>query len=370
MFALAFKDLLSRPGRFALTATGVGLSVASFMLIFASLRAYMHQFKVLSTLLGTSLLVQQAGAPSPYSSFLHPHVTTQLRGLAHVRGVHPAALTRVRALGSTPLIVAGFETQGFLASRVPLVAGRVPQPGSQELMVGEVLARRLKLRLGEALTLRGLTFTVVGVYRTELPMLDAGGLADLASAQALGNLKDSISFFLLDVEKGKEAAVMAAVRDHLKGLEIMATEEYVGTIAVARITSAFISILGFVVVLMAALGVANTMQSSLNERKSELAMLRALGWRPWMVGKLILAEVVLLALTAGIEGYLIAVVILKLVATFGQEAIRTSGVLPGNIPIATALLGITLGLGACFLAASFSLWRALRVPPWEGLRSL
>lgn len=370
MFELALKDLLSRPGRLAFTSAGVGLSVATFMAVFASLNAYTRQFEVLSKLLGTSLLVQQAGASSPFSSFLDPQVTTQLQHLDHVEGVHPAVMTRVRAFGSMPVIVAGFETQGLLASRVPLVAGRTPQPGRHELLVGEALAQRLQLQLGEVLMFRGLDFTVVGIYRTELGMLNAGGLTDLPSAQELGNYKDALSFVLLDVEPGQEASVISAVRQNLKGLEAMATQEYMGTLGVSRITTAFTSILGFVVVLLASLGVANTMQSSLNERKPELAMLRALGWSPWRVAQLVMTEVVLLAFVGSLVGSLGAVVTLKLVATFGQEALRTSGVLAKSVPIDTVGIGVALGFVACFLGALPPLWRALRIPPWEGLHSL
>lgn len=370
MFAVALKDLLRRPARLAFTCGGVGLSVATFMAVFASLRAYTGQFQVLSTLLGTSLLVQQAGAPSPFSSFLDPQVTAQLKGLAHVQGVHPAVLTRVRAFGSMPVIVAGFETQGFLAGRVPLMAGRLPQPGSHELMVGEAMAERLKLRLGEVLTLRGLEFTVVAVYRTAVGMLNAGGLTDLLSAQELGNYRDALSFVLLDVEPGNEASVMSEVHQTLKGLEAMDSREYMGTLGVSRITSAFVSILGFVVVLMAALGVANTMQSSLNERKSELAMLRALGWSPWKVAQLVMAEVVFLAFVGVLVGFLGAVGALTLVATFGQEALRTTGVLAKTVPLGTVAIGGVLGFAACFFGALPPLWRTLRIPPWEGLHSL
>lgn len=370
MFALALKDLLRRPGRLAFTSGGVGLSVATFMAVFASLHAYTNQFNVLSRLLGTSLLVQQAGAPSPFSSFLEPQVTRQLTQLAYVNGVHPAVMTRVRAFGSMPVIVAGFETQGFLAQRVPLVLGRTPQSGRHELLVGEALAQRLQLRLGESLSLRGLDFTVVGVYRTGAGMLNAGGLTDLSSAQELGNYKGALSFVLLDVAPGMETLVIAAVRQNLKGLEAMDTQEYMGTLGVSRITSAFTSILGFLVVLMASLGVANSMQSSLNERKAELAMLRALGWSPWNVAQLVLAEAVLLALAGAFLGALGAVGTLKLVDTFGQEALRTSGVLAKTIPIPTMVIGVVLGFAACFLGALPPLWRTLRTPPWEGLHSL
>ncbi|HPC82499.1 MAG TPA: ABC transporter permease [Thermoanaerobaculaceae bacterium] len=369
MLQLAAKDLASRPGRSLLTAVGIGVGVATYLMVFASMRTYLSQFRVLSSLLGTSLLVQQEGAPSPFSSFLAPVVVARLAAVPRVLAAHPAALARVRALGASSLVVAGFEPDGALARRIPLVAGRLPRPGAGELLVGTAAAERLQVRPGHVLSLRGLQFSVVGVFRTDLGMLDAGGLTDMAGAQTLGNLREAISFVLLEVEPGRESEVKAAVAERLPGVETLDAGGYVGTIGVSRITNAFISLLGVVVVLIVTLGVANALQAAVYERREELALLRAIGWSPGLVARLILHEVALLAAGGCTIGLALAFATLQVLRLVGPQTLRTSGILPGYVPPPIALAGVLVGFAACFLGALGPLVRALRVRPWEGLRS-
>lgn len=369
MIALALKDLMSRPGRSALTAVGVAMGLAAYMMVFAAGSLYLSQARVLSSLLGTSLLVQQGGAPSPFSSFLDPTLSARLVALPHVLAAHPATVARVRALGAASLIVVGFESEGALAGRVPLASGRFPRPGAQEIILGQAAAARLRMSAGHVLTLRGMAFTVVGVYRTELGMLDAGGLTDVTGAQALGNVRNAVSLFLLEVERGRERDVVRAIGEHIVEVEALDVGEYLGTIGVLRIADAFVSLLGVVVVLFVTLVVANTLGASVYERRQELAVLRALGWSGGLVARLILTEVSLLATAGCLMGWMGAHGTLWLLRLVGPETLRTSGILPGYIPPSTVLAGVGVGFAACLIGAAVPLVRAVRIRPWEGLRS-
>jgi putative ABC transport system permease protein len=123
--------------------------------------------------------------------------------------------------------------------------------------------------------------------------------------------------------------------------------------------------IGLVVVFTISLIAANSMAMTARERFTEVAVMKALGFRPGLVLGLILAESVLIALIGGVLG--------TLGATFGTTAlvaVMEDMIFLQNLSVSSAVIG--LSLGASVLIGLFSggipAWNAARVRIIDGLR--
>lgn len=128
---------------------------------------------------------------------------------------------------------------------------------------------------------------------------------------------------------------------------------------------AVVLLLVAVSVLVAVIGVSNTLALSVMERRREAALLRALGMTRGAVGRMVSIEALLFALAALVLGTLLD-------AFFGWAGVSSLIVLEGaDIGVALPWGRLALIWGAAFLAALTVAWlpaRSLaRTPPAQGL---
>jgi putative ABC transport system permease protein len=121
-----------------------------------------------------------------------------------------------------------------------------------------------------------------------------------------------------------------------------------------------------IALLVAALGIANTMAMSVFERTREIGVLRALGWRRRRVMLLILMEAAGLGLVGGLVGLLVGWGGLQVLAAIPQ----TAGIVSGASGIAwgtmVEALGISILVGV--VAGIAPAYRGARLSPVEAMR--
>ena len=138
----------------------------------------------------------------------------------------------------------------------------------------------------------------------------------LISEQAFLQLyprQEGYSFFLLDAPENRAAAVKRLLENNLAdhGFSVTTTAARVASyLAVENTYLATFQVLGALGLLLGAVGLAVVLLRSVWERRGELALLRALGFRKSALGRLILAEnglLMVLGLALGVLAALIAV---------------------------------------------------------------
>ena len=122
-------------------------------------------------------------------------------------------------------------------------------------------------------------------------------------------------------------------------------------------------------VVIAVIGVANTMTLSVNERRRENAMLRSLGLSRKQLRRMVSTEAVMItlgALAMGIvSGVLIGLVLSRVLVRSMGESVE---MVPA-LPITGLVLVLVVGLFAAFAASAIPAFRSARQSPVEGLRS-
>jgi putative ABC transport system permease protein len=367
----ALRSLLARPRRTVLTIAGVAVGACSYMLFVGSAKGFLEQFRELAVVFGADVVVQQAGATSPWNSVLPDARVAELRGCDPTATVSRLGLGKARIVGSPFFLVFGLDPGEALLSRTRVIRGRALRPGADEMLLGVQAAERLRMEGGREIDLRGRRLRVVGVYRTGHRVLDAGGVIDLAIAQQLFNLNGAVSLAFLDLgDRSAAAATAARVRKSVPGVEVSTVVEWVESYGQFVVVEDFARFLALLALVIAGLGVSNVLHVSVGERMQELALLRAIGWNRRRIGGHVLAEALLVTLAGAVAAIPIGELVLFLIASARFGSMETAGFLPPHLSFAVVLEGTAVSALAGFLGALGPLRRALRVVPAAALRGL
>ena len=129
-----------------------------------------------------------------------------------------------------------------------------------------------------------------------------------------------------------------------------------------QMLSVLYAMLGLALVI-AVLGIVNTLALSVIERKREIGMLRAIGMARWQVRRTIYVESLLIAIFGAVLGVVLGV-------AFGWALVRTLrywGL--GDPVLPTGLIIITL-IGAAFVGVAAALWPASRAAKTKPLEAI
>jgi ABC-type lipoprotein release transport system permease subunit len=150
-------------------------------------------------------------------------------------------------------------------------------------------------------------------------------------------------------------------------------------VAIVGADEALSGTLVFLIFLVSALGVTNTMLMSIFERKREFGVLKAVGMRPAMLVAMVVAETVLLAAIAasagliagwGLDELLLHVGLHTSQAAFSLAGTTVDPVLHAAITVKGLLMPVAALIGMAFIASLYPAFSAARVQPAAGMRDL
>ncbi|MBD3167377.1 FtsX-like permease family protein [bacterium] len=200
-----------------------------------------------------------------------------------------------------------------------VVQGRELRPGEQGVLIGRPLAKSLDVDVGDRVTimirsapgaLNPRTLPVVGLHSTGHFESDMSSVfLPLQTALDMAILDDAateVSLRLDQPDRSRDVKEMLSKRH--PGVEwhtyLDLASDFVMMIKFQRIV--YLIIIGILMV-MAAVGVANTMLMAVHERTREIGALRALGFQTGTVRAMFLNEGILLGVFAGLAGLAIGI---------------------------------------------------------------
>ena len=215
--------------------------------------------------------------------------------------------------GMTNVTVRGIAQQTLqLHPNVKIVEGRMFNPSLREVIVGQSIANRFpEARLGGAIKLAGDSWKVVGIFSSDGSGFDSEIWCDYRQIQGAFNRGSSVSSITLKLDSpsdyGKfEQAFLADRR--LQQFQLKPEKEYFAD--QSYYLSTFISVIGIIITIIfsigAAIGAMITMYAEVANRTSEIGTMRALGFSRRSILTAFLFEAVLLSVTGGIIGIILA----------------------------------------------------------------
>ena len=279
-----------------------------------------------------------------------------------------------------------------------LVDGRLVQPGRNELMVGDELARQLAAEVGDEIVLVAPgadgsmgndLFELVGIFHSGLTFFDSRqGVVPLDALQSL---------IVMDPGRIHEVAVSTAdpwiaeaVAERLStalgpmdlDIEVAPwTELRPEVVEYVALLESFYFLLIAIVFAIAMFGVANTMLMGTYERRREFAVMLALGTGPRHIVLTVLYEAIALGAVSLVVGFAVTLPLM----VWWHNAPPDLGWLYGEVTLMGALVRPSLRVeydvavwiwsaAALFLtallAAIYPAARAARVPPADALSGL
>jgi putative ABC transport system permease protein len=112
-------------------------------------------------------------------------------------------------------------------------------------------------------------------------------------------------------------------------------------------------------VLVGVLGVTNTMLMTVFERKQEICILLAIGWRRLRIIRMILAESAFLGLFGGIGGVVLGYIGVQ----FLEKAPAIRGLLAPDMSASLMLMAIAIAVFVGILSGFYPAWRSSRLAP-------
>jgi putative ABC transport system permease protein len=197
-----------------------------------------------------------------------------------------------------------------------------PDPSHQAIL-GKGLARTLQAKTGDEVvivsqgadgSIANDLYSVVGIVESGDPVLDQGAFyLHLKDAQELLVLDGAIHEIAVVVAKlGQVSRLTQEIRLALNdpGLEVSPWQEFARSFYVAMQADKQGNwIMLFIVALIVAIGVLNTVLMTVLERTREYGVLRALGTRQMQVFRLVIYEVTLMAIIGLIIGFVLSLIL-------------------------------------------------------------
>jgi len=278
-------------------------------------------------------------------------------------------VTKKRDGGSTNVPFEGVGPQVLeMSPTMKFVAGRMFRPAVHELIVGRAASAQFRnLGLGDRISLRGVDWTVVGVFADEGAISENALMADASTVlQAF----DRNAYQMVAVQLASPSA-FATFRDSLTtnpqlSVEVKRDADYrrqqIGQLTnVLNFIGYFV---GGVMALGAVFGAVNTMYSAVDARAREIATLRAIGFGGLSVVVSVLIESLLVALPGALVGAAAAWVL------FNGHRFSSVGLsFPLAVTPGLVWLGVIWALAIGFLGGLAPSIRAARLPVAEALRA-
>ncbi|MGB6160923.1 MAG: ABC transporter permease [Acidobacteriaceae bacterium] len=365
----AWRNVWRRRLRTALTLCGIGMGIGAFVALVGFSRSFEHAWLEMYENAGTDLAVVQ-------KTFLNTSVDQSIGAvLQRIPQIAIAAPMIINMMAVTPEIntlVYGWQANTFEFSALKILQGRRFRDGQQEVMLGELLAGSLNKKVGDTLDLQGSSFTVVGIFRSG-SALEAGAIImPIDQMQSLSGMSGKVTAYHVQLKPAPsgvspdqwrqqaEDAVSAA----LPGLRAVPAAERAANNQLVTLAHAAAWGTSLIALLVAALGIANTMAMSVFERTKEIGVLRAMGWSRRRVMTLILLEAAALGVAGGVVGVALGWGALHVLGMLPQ----TASIVSSTLPLRTLLDGLIMAILVGVAAGSIPAWRGAQLSPVEALR--
>jgi ABC-type antimicrobial peptide transport system permease subunit len=384
-----FRNLFVRKVSTGMTVFVVALVVAVFVVIMSLVEGIKKTLT--KTTSDRNVIVMRTGAQSEMQSFITPDQIETLKTLPGVeRGPHGESLaspefvvlvnTPKRDGTKTNIQVRGVELPVALEIRptLKIVKGRMFNPGTDEAVVSESVARRFaNCGVGEALKAGSERWTIVGIFDGRDTPYDSEIWADLHNLQGQSKRPPGASSMTLRTTDGgsRDRIIESVKSDQRVKLEGKSERKYFAEQMVTGDGLKYLAwIVGIIMAIGASFGAMNTMYAQVTARTREIGTLRALGYSRRSVLFSFVIESLMLALVGGVAGVALAVAIVHTILTgpVGTNNFRTFSDILFNFEITGPLMvgGMVFSVAMGLLGGFFPAFRAARLKIVSALREI
>lgn len=380
---IALRGLGRRIGRMILLVFGLAVGVATVVALVAVTRAMRESVALRLDEYGANILIvpksgdltlSYGGITVASASYDVGEMTlADLKAIETIKNARNVSIVAPKLLGAVDLegrqvLMAGvvFEDEVTLKQWWQ-VRGEFPAT-PEEALVGARLAEILSIEPGRVLDVQGEQLRVIGVLEANGSQDDDILFVDLGVSQRLAGKPEGVNLVEVaalciecPIEEMVEqiSGVLPQARVSAMRQAVTLRMETVGQL------SRFALGVSVVVIIIGALVVLMTMLGAVSERRQEIGLFRALGFRQRHIEQVILTEAALVSLLGGLVGWVAGMAV---AAVFGPSISDVAGQVTWDPQLALAALAgsLVIGLGSSLYPAV----RAASLDPSTALRAL
>jgi len=399
-FKLSLNNLRRRKLRSWLTMLGIFIGIAAVVSLISLGQGLQTAITGQFSTLGTEYLtIQNAGTGfgppgSTVVEKLNEHDLKIIEGVRGVKEVVPRLVRIVKIeynnavsfnyMGDVPEEQAKMEIV-YSAGNLEAETGRLLEIGDKgKVVIGQNIAKKetfgKEIEVGKKISIRGKDFEVIGILKKGSSFQVNGIVAMLNSDfKELLDIGDEIDLIVAKVEETEDPAIVAdriekalrKDRNEKLGEEDFSVQTPLEALSAVNqvLTAINVIVVGIAMIslLVGGIGIANTMYTSVLERKKEIGTMKAIGARNSNILLIFLIEAGFLGLVGGIIGVIIgggAALGVGLIANnvFGSEIVTVNL----SIPLMAFAMGFSFLIG--IVSGLIPSYQASKLNPVEALR--
>lgn len=365
-FNLILKNLFNRKTRTILTIVGISIGIATIVIFGMITKGLENSMSSALRPGKADFTVAKADTADMILSIVTENQLEIIKNTDGVSVVVPYVMALASFKGNPYFVIGGINPDQIDILGAKMTEGRIYQNGD-EIAIGRIVAKNRNLKVGEKLTINNKDYAIVGIFESGVTMQDGGAATTIAEAQRIQSMKsDQVSMAMIKIKSGYDPRTVA---DNIEKADngligIVDMDDYKTTdqgLVIIDSVSWAISVLAVVI---GGIGVMNTIIMSVFERTREIGVLRAVGWRKRRVMAMILGEAAFIALASAILGIIIGLgaVWLVMQTEMGESWLNIS------FNSTVFLQALLVALFVVILGALYPAYRASRFSPMEALR--
>lgn len=383
LISVAARNVLRNKGRTALTISGAAVAILAFVL----LRTVLSAWNV-----AADYAAKERIASRHKISFMLPLPKRYIDTVREVPGIQEASYANWFG-GKDPRDPNNFFATLAVDSKsfFKVYDDMVVPPADMErwltnrkgVIVGDVLAQKLGVKIGDKVTLVGTIFPgdwqfdISGVYSATRKSIDRSQFLfhwDYLNESLPEARRDQIGWMMARIDDPTRSASLSAAIDKIfdeKDVQTATMSERSMNLSFMAMFSAMLTalnVVSIIILMIMTMILGNTIAMGVRERTQEYGVLRALGFEPRHVGIFILGEALVVGLLAGLVGLGISYPIVELGLGRWLEE-NMGGFFPYfRIEPGTMGAAVLLAVGLALSAAAIPAYRASKLSVTGALR--
>jgi putative ABC transport system permease protein len=354
------SSIRHRPGRTFLTAIGTALGIATIVALLAVGAGAQRSAADFFHLGASDLGLFQKDASDPTTSVLPTSMIKQLERVPGIAAATPFVLL-VEAVPHNPgVVVFGATPRNFQVNRMVFSAGHM-YTDNKDAVIGNGTAKEMHVGVGDTLTVKHHKLRIVGIYHIGVAYEDTGAFIPLRVAQSISGRQGEATTIPVALKVGtRPAEAKQAIKRRFPGVTVLTdSDESIRLGANGDLVSKAALVIAVLALVIGGIGVMNTELMAVIERRSEFALLSAVGWSGRQIAWRVLVEGVLTTVIGAAMGLLLGVIGAHyLVKILGASEFVSPHITAWALGRAL-LIGVLIGV----LGGMYPAWRAAHVSP-------
>lgn len=367
-FSVALRSLFRRRIRTGLTLLGIALGIAAVVALVGLSEGFQKSWEKGLKARGTDIVVSNMGSsltPRPFSA----EVRERLATLPQISSTSALLVELTSIENSQMMMLSAREWNSFTWQKMKVLDGRLPRDEKESAVVlGRSAAESLGKKVGDTVQIEAAELKVVGIIDGGAIVEDGSVILALPVLQEILGEQGKINVIDVHARQPATEADLAKLCSEINKLvpecRALIASENLSNSQGYRMIQAMSWGTSLLAVLVGVFGVMNTMLMAVFERRQEISILLAIGWKRSRIVSMILLESAILGFLGGAIGVACGAIGVQ----FLQSTPALRGLLEADLSIGLFLTSLAMAALIGVLSGLYPAWRSSRLNPSAALQ--